>query len=140
MSRCQFVTAAQLESAQVLDLYDAVGWTTYTRDPVALHEALAGSHRLVAAHGPDGRLDGLARSISDGATIVYLQDILVRPAAQRTGHGRALVQTLLSAYDGVRQQVLITDTEPGQRAFYEALGFTEAHDMDPGIRAFVRFR
>ena len=59
MSRCQFVTAAQLASAQVLDLYDAVGWTAYTRDPAVLDEAP---------------------------------------------------------------------------------GFTEAHDMDPGIRAFVRFR
>lgn len=23
--------------------------------------------------------------------------------------------------------------------FYEALGFTETHDMSPGVRAFVRF-
>lgn len=139
MNRCQFVTADQLDPDDVLDLYDSVGWTAYTKDPRTLRVALAGSHRLVVARGADHALDGLARSISDGATIVYLQDILVRPSAQRTGLGRALVQTLLTAYEDVRQQVLITDTEPGQRAFYESLGFTEAHEMQPGIRAFLRF-
>ena len=39
------------------------------------------------------------------------------------------------------QQVLLTDAEPGQRAFYEALGYTETHDVGDGssLRAFVRF-
>lgn len=141
MSRCRFVTADDLDLDEVLDLYASVGWSAYTREPARLRAALAGSHRVVVARAPDGdgaALVGLARSISDGATIVYLQDILVRPAAQRTGLGRELVQTLLSAYPGLRQQVLITDTEPGQRAFYESLGLTEAHDMSPGLRAFVR--
>lgn len=138
MTRCQIVTADELDHGEVLDLYDSVGWTAYTRDPAVLRTGLQGSHRIVVARGDHG-LHGLARSVSDGATIVYLQDILVRPAAQRTGLGRELVQTLLSAYEGVRQQVLITDTEPGQRAFYESLGFAEAHDMDPGLRAFLRF-
>ena len=115
MSRCQFVTADDLDLDEVLDLYASVGWSAYTREPARLRAALAGAHR-----------------------VVYLQDILVRPAAQRTGLGRELVQTLLSAYPGLRQQVLITDTEPGQRAFYESLGLTEAHDMSPGLRAFVR--
>jgi hypothetical protein len=40
----------------------------------------------------------------------------------------------------VRQKVLLTDDDPGQRAFYESLGFAETHDFDGGsLRAFVRF-
>src|SRR5699024_9660417 len=100
--------------------------------------ALAGSHRIVTAR-VGSQLVGLARSISDGYTIVYIQDVLVRPDAQRTGIGRRLIAELVDSYDSVRQQVLLTDTEDRQRAFYESLGFTEAHDMRPAIRAFVRF-
>ena len=38
------------------------------------------------------------------------------------------------------QDVLLTDNEPRQRAFYEAPGFTENRDFRDGSRgAFVRF-
>ena len=94
-------------------LYREVGWTTYA---VTLEAALAGSSRVVVARR-DGRLVGLARVISDGATICYLQDVLVHPEAQRAGVGRALVLAALEPYASVRQKVLLTDDEPGQRAF-----------------------
>jgi GNAT superfamily N-acetyltransferase len=77
--------------------------------------------------------------VGDGLTIVYLQDLLVRPEAQRGGIGRDLLTHLLEPYADVRQKVLLTDTEPTQRAFYEALGFTELRDHEPELRAFVRF-
>jgi hypothetical protein len=54
--------------------------------------------------------------------------------------GRALVQAVLDRYRTVRQKVLLTDDEPGQRAFYEALGYAEIRAYDQGApRAFVRF-
>lgn len=138
MAPCGIVDPADLDRSAVLDLYASVGWTAYTDHPDTLFRALAGSHRVAAARHR-GALVGLARSVSDGATLVYLQDILVHPDHQRRGLGRDLVSTLLGQYAGIRQQVLITDTESGQRAFYESLGFTEAHEMEPGIRAFLRF-
>lgn len=46
----------------------------------------------------------------------------------------------LAPFASVRQKVLLTDDEPGQRAFYESLGFTEIRDLDDGsLRAFVQF-
>lgn len=138
MTACTLVDPADLGRDEVLALYDSVGWTAYTDVPDTLLRALAGSHRIAVARA-DGNLVGLARSVSDGATLVYLQDILVHPDHHRSGYGRELVGTLLAEYAGIRQQVLITDAEPGQRAFYEALGFTEAHDMERGTRAFLRF-
>ena len=54
--------------------------------------------------------------------------------------GRALVRAVLDRYASVRQKVLLTDDEPGQRAFYESLGYREIRDYGPGtLRAFVRF-
>lgn len=128
---------------ELLDLYDAVGWSAYTRHPDVLEQALAGSTTVVTARR-GGRLVGLARAISDGATICYVQDILVRPEEQRHGVGRLLVERVLEQYADVRQRVLVTDAEPGQRAFYESLGFTELHEVgaedgEPGLRGFISF-
>ena len=124
---------------ETLDLYDAVGWSAYTARPETLERSLLGSRHVVTARR-DGELIGLARVVGDGAVLAYLQDVLVRPEAQGQGIGRRLVEEVLAPFDAVRQQVLLTDAEPGQRAFYEALGFVEAHDHDPGLRSFVRLR
>jgi len=124
---------------EVLDLYDAVGWSAYTEDSSTLLRALAGSAQVVTARR-DGRLLGLARVVGDGATIAYLQDVLVRPDAHRAGIGRRLVDAAFAPFATVRQQVLLTDAEPGQRGFYESLGFVEAHDHEPELRSFVRLQ
>ncbi|MDF1488953.1 GNAT family N-acetyltransferase [Tessaracoccus caeni] len=123
---------------ELVRLYDSVGWSAYTADPDLLEAAMAVSLRVTTAR-VDGHLVGLARVVGDGLTIVYLQDILVNPAHHRSGIGRRLLDEVLAPYASVRQKVLLTDTEPAQRAFYEATGFVEAHDHQPGLRAFVRF-
>ncbi|OXM66636.1 MULTISPECIES: GNAT family N-acetyltransferase [Amycolatopsis] len=126
-------------AAELLALYDSVGWSAYTRDPELLRAAIAGSSYVVTARRA-GRLVGLARALSDDATICYLQDVLVHPGEHRRGIGRLLVRAVLDRYAAVRQKVLLTDDEPAQRAFYESLGYTEIRDYGPGtLRSFVRF-
>jgi GNAT superfamily N-acetyltransferase len=140
MSGDDVVFRAELpETAEALELYGAVGWGAYTEAPEILERALRGSSSVATARR-EGRLLGLARVVSDGAVIAYLQDVLVHPEAQGEGIGRRLVEEVFAPFDTVRQQVLLTDAEPGQRAFYEALGFVEAHDHEPGLRSFVRLR
>jgi ribosomal protein S18 acetylase RimI-like enzyme len=135
----EVVLGASVDLTQVLDLYDSVGWTAYTRDPERLARALAGSSTVVTAT-ENGELIGIARVVSDGASIAYLQDVLVRPSAQRAGLGRRLVLTALAPYADVRQKVLLTDDEPAQKGFYESLGYRETRDFGEGtLRAFVRF-
>jgi GNAT superfamily N-acetyltransferase len=130
---------AEIDLSEVLDLYTSVGWSAYTADPANLQAALNGSSTVVQAL-ENSRLVGLARVVSDHASICYLQDILVRPEFQGRGIGRALAEKVLEPYAQVRQKVLLTDDEPGQQAFYEALGYTAATDYRGGVvRAFVRF-
>jgi GNAT superfamily N-acetyltransferase len=70
----------------------------------------------------------------------WLQDVLVHPRFQRLGIGGKLVARALEPYVRVRQKVLLTDDEPGQKGFYEALGYQETVDFNGGaVRAFVRF-
>lgn len=138
MADYSYATAGELDLHDVLGLYEAVGWSAYTDHPDTLLKALEGSATVAVAREA-GRLVGLARVISDGHTICYLQDILVHPGCHRSGIGRALADLVLRPYAEVRQKVLLTDDEPGQRAFYEALGFVRA-DAYPGapMNAFVR--
>ncbi|WP_104054574.1 MULTISPECIES: GNAT family N-acetyltransferase [unclassified Arthrobacter] len=141
MPRLEYAAGPDLPLNDVVRLYDSVGWSAYTKDPGNLAAALAGSTLLAAARDGDD-LVGLARIISDGHSICYLQDVLVDPRHQRTGLGRRLVEFVLAPYAHVRQKVLLTDTEPGQKAFYESLGYRQAGGDAGGglpLRAFVRF-
>ena len=60
---------------EILPLYTSVGWTAYTDDPAALERGFRHS-LLVLAAWEDGELAGLIRAVGDGATIVFIQDIL----------------------------------------------------------------
>lgn len=121
-------------------LYDSVEWSAYSRDMDTLMGGLQGSAAVVTAF-EGGRLVGLARVVSDGHTIAYLQDILVDPEFQRRGIASELLRRIFEPFGHVRQHVLITDTEEHQRSFYESHGFRESRDVpDNELRAFVRFQ
>ncbi|ASN39392.1 GNAT family N-acetyltransferase [Arthrobacter sp. 7749] len=141
MSPFTMSTSPAIPDVDVLSLYNAVGWTAYTDSPELLFQAIKNSSFVVSARNEDGQLVGLARAISDDATICYLQDILVHPDLHRTGVGRVLFERVLERYEHVRQTVLITDDEPWQRAFYESMGLTEGADFSAGpVRVFAKFR
>ncbi|NLA28519.1 MAG: GNAT family N-acetyltransferase [Propionibacterium sp.] len=138
MSPVFYQHAAVPTRDELVELYESVGWSAYTCDPALLEAAVNASLAVVTAR-LDDKLIGLARLVGDGLTIVYLQDILVSPDHQRRGVGGELFQRLFAPYSNVRQKVLITDDEQAQRAFYEAMGFTEIGDLEPPGRSFVRF-
>lgn len=130
------VTNERPQVDELVALYDAVGWSAYTRDPGVLVSAIAGSHRVLTVRDPSGMLLGLVRTVSDGSTICYLQDILVHPDAQRRGVGRALIGAVLDEYASLRQFVLLTDDDEAQRAFYGAAGLVRSDIA--GLHAYVR--
>jgi ribosomal protein S18 acetylase RimI-like enzyme len=107
---------------ELLALYESVGWTAYTRDPAALEQAVRESHRVLTARAETGELVGLARTVSDGTVICYVQDVLVQPSQQGQGIGRALLERVLAEYPTCRQVVLMTDVD-GPAEFYRSLGF-----------------
>ncbi|WP_432395878.1 GNAT family N-acetyltransferase [Pseudarthrobacter sp. L19] len=126
--------------SELLALYDSVGWTAYTNEPDVLERAVRKSSFVVTARA-DGALVGLARAMSDDETICYVQDILVHPSFHRSGVGRQLLAGVMDRFAHVRQTVLLTDDEPGQRAFYESQGFIEGGDSKPHtLRVFTLFR
>lgn len=119
--------------AELVSLYASVGWSSYTRDPEALEKAVCNSSFVVCARSDTGELLGLARAVSDHVSICYVQDILVRPDVHRQGVGRSLMQAVLTRYAHVMQQVLITDDEPAQQAFYRSLGLHNTRDLTRNV-------
>lgn len=126
---------------ELTSLYDSVGWSAYTSDPENLFASLVGSSLVLTARDADsGELIGLIRTISDGHTVAYIQDILVHPNSHRRGVGTLLMNEVELRHARVRQLVLMTDTDLSQRSFYESRGFVEVHDHSPELRSFVKLR
>jgi GNAT superfamily N-acetyltransferase len=130
----------EVSDADLIGLYDAVVWVAYTRAPDTLAKAIANSSIVVTARDEDGELIGLARGLSDDASIFYLQDILVRPEHRRTGVGRQLLAVCLERYGHVRQKVVLTDDDAAQQRFYESLGYVNTTSVTGvSLNTYVRF-
>ncbi len=120
---------------EILGLYTSVGWTAYTEDPAALRRGYENSLLVLGAY-EDGNLAGIIRAVGDGATVVFIQDILVFPEYQRKGIGSALLQAVLDKYAGVRQVELVTDNTEKTVAFYQSMGFHDLSEL--GCRGFMK--
>lgn len=84
---------------------------------------------LVLAAYDGKELLGVIRTVGDGATIVFVQDILVFPDKQRQGIGTALLKEILNRYPDVRQIELATDNTAKTMAFYKSMGFSEMSEI-----------
>lgn len=125
----------EYQEDEIRALYAAVGWTAYTEDLPALERGFQNSLLVLAAY-EDGELIGLIRAVGDGATVVFVQDLLVAPQKQRQGVGTALLKAVLDRYSNVRQLLLTTDNTPKTIAFYKSLGFSDLSTL--GCCGFMR--
>lgn len=113
---------------EISRLYNAVGWTAYTENMPALREGFKNSMLVLAAYDGEELL-GIIRTVGDGATIVFVQDILVFPDKQRQGIGTALLKEILNRYHNVRQIELTTDNTAKTVGFYKSMGFAEMSEI-----------
>lgn len=125
-----------IDTKSLEELYTDAQWTAYTKDLHQLHQAVLQSYDVISAWDEE-RLVGLVRTVSDGLTIVYIQDILVLNSYQNKGIASTLMQKILAKHTNVRQKVLLTEDAPNVRHFYEKNGFTSC-DQGEGV-AFAQF-
>ena len=109
------------DEGEILSLYSSVGWTAYTAQPERLKKGFANSLLILGAYEGDA-LVGLIRTVGDGETIVFVQDLLVRPEHQRRGIGSTLLKAVLDRFSHVRQIELATDNTEKTKAFYRQAG------------------
>ena len=124
----------------IVQLYDSVGWTVYTKNKNELLRAFHNSsYVLIAKDGNE--VVGLLRSMSDDVSIHYLQYILVRPNFQHQGIGRKLIEHALKRYSHVRTHMLLTDDEENQMKFYKSLGYENLKDYRQGsLNSFIHMK
>lgn len=114
----------------VLPLYEAVGWTNYTTKPEMLKAAFENSLHVIGAFNKDEKMIGVLRGVGDGASILFIQDILVYPEYQHQGIGTKLLQQTLEKYKNVYQIQLATDDSKKTISFYESNGFTSLTSLN----------
>ena len=106
----------------VLHLYQAVGWTNYTNQPLMLEQALP--HSLVVYLAFDGeKIVGLIRLVGDGFSSVFVQDLIVLPSYQRQGIGSSLMKEALKDYKDAYQVQLVAEQTERTLGFYRSMGF-----------------
>ena len=113
----------------LLDLYNDASWTAYTDEPDLLIEAIKNSLKVWTLWDGE-KLIGLARTIGDGSTIAYLQDILILKAYQGQGLGSRLLSQIVEENKNIRQFVLLTDNSEMTKNFYKKLGLVPVGEFD----------
>lgn len=124
------------DRSEIMNLYTSVGWTNYTDHPQMLEKAYKNSLCTLGAYTAQGRLVGIIRAVGDGASILFIQDIIVFLEFQRKGIGTALLKAIVSRYPDVYQTELMTDNTDKTIAFYKSLGFTPATEF--GCLGFMK--
>ena len=126
----RYVENPNVSLEEVLPLYEAVGWTNYTTKPEMLKAAYENSLHIIGAFNNDEKLIGVLRGVGDGASILFIQDILVYPEYQHQGIGTKLLKETLEKYKNVYQIQLATDDSTKTVSFYESNGFTSLTSLN----------
>ena len=103
-----YQTTKTIKDLDLRPLYEAVGWKSYTERVTDL-SALVANAQLVLSAWDNEKLVGLIRTVGDGISIQYVQDILVLPDYQNKGIGSELLKKIIEKSKDIRQFVLITD-------------------------------
>ncbi|MBD1501792.1 GNAT family N-acetyltransferase [Weissella cibaria] len=117
------------DQAEIYDLYESVRWIAYTKNPDRLWQAFANSQYMTEKN-KQGEIVALIRWVTDQATVVLIQDLLVHPDYQRKGLGKKLMQRALAEIKsyGQLQIEVLTDDEETTVSFYKSLGFRSVND------------
>lgn len=117
-------TDGQLD--RILALYRMQGWwgPSGQRDLEMAGAIIRGSHCFAVAEA-EGRIIGMGRALSDGASDAYIQDVVVDPAFRGRGIGSRIVADLVHRlrHDGIGWIGL--GAEAGTHDFYRKAGFME---------------
>ncbi len=134
MTRIEYekVTAAPVED--IIDLYRAGGWWRESpRARAVIPDMIRGSFCFMLARDGQGRIVGMGRVISDGASDAYIQDVVVLKDLRHKGIGRELISSLTRFCLEKEIEWIGLVAEPGTQKFYEGLGFKELE----GYRAML---
>ncbi len=140
MEMIEFADDEVVPIKELVDLYTAAGWIRSASDPDQLARAVDRSTYVVTARDEHGTLIGMTRCLSDDASVMYLQEVLVHPDQDRTAIASILVQRCLTHFSHVAQKFALTDEADLPRPFYESIGFRNTAELASlNVQAFIQF-
>jgi ribosomal protein S18 acetylase RimI-like enzyme len=124
------VTAAPED--EVVALYQAGGWWVESRENrERIAPAIGGSFCFMVARERGGRIVGMGRAISDGASDAYIQDVVVLRQYRGCGIGRELIRRLTAHCRDCGIEWIGLIAEPGTAGFYRRLGYEVLEGYEP---------
>ncbi|MCP1661994.1 MULTISPECIES: GNAT family N-acetyltransferase [Methanocalculus] len=119
---------------EIISLYQEGGWWDDSWDRSKIPAMIRGSHRfIVAVDEITGSAVGMGRTISDGVSDAYIQDVVVRKEYRRCYIGVQIIRLLtrICEEEGILWIGLIS--EPGTLHFYKKIGFQPMEQYIPMI-------
>ena len=119
----ELVVNPKINKNELIELYKSVGWTADVNNIDNLRKGMKKSY-VIAAY-EDKKLIGLVRALSDYATVVYVQDLLVASDYQGKRVGKSLMHHLLNYFGSVRQIIVTAKNDERTGKFFRYLNFRE---------------
>ena len=113
----------RVSAEEVADVFERSGINRPTKDIERIQKMLDGANLIVTAWD-DGKVVGIARSVTDFCYCCYLSDLAVDSAYQQGGIGRELVNRTQQQLS--EQVSLILLSAPGAMSYYPKIGFDKA--------------
>lgn len=114
----------KITAEEMVALRQSVGWGI--PDIESLSKGLYNSSYGVCAIAED-EIIGTARVVGDGATVFYIQDVIVKPTHQRMGIGHAMMENAMDyiGRNACTGAVVGLMSAKGKEDFYRRFGFWE---------------
>ena len=119
----ELVVNPKINKNELIELYKSVGWTADVNNIDNLRKGMKKSY-VIAAY-EDKKLIGLVRALSDYATVVYVQDLLVASDYQGKRVGKSLMHHLLNYFGSVGQFIVTARNDERIGKFFRYLNFRE---------------
>ena len=108
------------------ELYLENDWIDDSASPDFPRNAFSGSFLVAAAFASDGRLAGIGRSLSDGVSDAYIQDVMTAKAFRRRGVGKLVTRALAEELKKRGIDWIGLVGVPGTEKFYASCGLVSA--------------
>lgn len=121
---------------EIVALYKAEKWwEKVPDDETAIRQIISGSHCFVIAT-LENKIIGMGRSISDGASDAYIQDVTVKQTERGKKIGSKIINRIVERLnaDGIFWIGLIA--EKNSSSFYEKIGFFQMPNSAPMLKRY----
>ena len=121
---------------EIIMLYKAAKWWEKVQDDEsAVRQIIDGSHCFVIAT-ENNKIIGMGRSISDGVSDAYIQDVTVKQSERGKRIGSKIINKIVERLnsDGIYWIGLIA--EKNSSSFYEKIGFFKMPHSTPMLKKY----